>query len=142
MPSSRAPSSETLRRARLFWEQSQADLRSARSLHRSRDYVHSSFLSLQAVTNGLSAVCHLHGHFQLPTGGPTQLLALCAQADAQFASLELAHLERAMERNPFAPDEGQDPAPAFSQACLAEGEAVIESIQRYLKANKSRFFAP
>jgi len=142
MPDPYSPSPETLRRARLVWEQSRADLKSARASHKSGLFMHSSFLCLQSAMNGLSAICQLHGHFQLPTGGPAQLLALCAQSDPGFPAMEFPQLERVLGRNPFAPDDASDPAPAFSQACLSEGEALSKSIQRYLKANKGRFFAP
>jgi len=142
MADSPPPSPETLRRARLAWEQSQADLKSARASHKAGQFIKSSFLCLQSATNGLAAICQLHGHFQLPSGGPAQLLALGIRSDPAFPSAEFPHLERVLERNPFAPDKTSDPASEFSRACLSECEALGKSIRSYLKANKGRFFAP
>jgi hypothetical protein len=142
MAESPSPSSETLRRARLSWEQSQADLKSARSSHKAGQFMHGSFLCLQSALNGLAAICQVHGHFHLPNGGPAPLLALCVDSDPAFPTLECPQLERVLERNPFAPEDSSDPAAAFSQACLAECEALCQSIRRYLKANQGRFFKP
>ena len=140
------PTSETIRRARVFWEQSAQDLKEARRMLRRKDFLRSSFLSLQAAMNGLAAVCHLHGHFQLPTGGPAQLLGLCAQADPRFGEQVGAYpaLERVLEQEPFAPGRASETEveAAFGRQCLEEGERLLESVKGYLRENRERFFAP
>lgn len=139
-----APSAETIRRARLFWEQGGEDLKSARAMLRRKEFLQSSYFSLQGAVNGLSAVCHLHGLFQLPTGGPTQLLALIAGIAPDLANAvgALNALEQVTEHNPFAATEPGDDLPAFSRACLDEGRRVMKHLKAYLKANRARFFAP
>lgn len=142
------PSPRTLRRAKLFWEQCQADLKEARALLKRKQPVRSSFLSLQGATNGLSALCHLQGHFQLPAGGPAQLLALFASGAPEFPGENLGFpaLERVMEQQPFsAPQSGGDGGGGgaeFGKQCLAEAEALRKLLKRFLKANRNRYFAP
>lgn len=138
------PTTRTVEQARRMWEQSGADLKAARSNLRRRDYLQSAFLSLQASINGLSAVCFLNGHFQLPAGSPPHLMALCAEADPRFAELPgtCPGLDEAMESNPFHPE--RDPAheKALARQCREEGERVLKLVRGYLKDNRERFFAP
>jgi hypothetical protein len=137
------PSAETIRRARLFWEQSGSDLREAKLALKKGDALHSCYLSLQAATNALSAVCHLHGHFQLPTGGPEQLLLLCAQSDPGFGEAEpCPALEQVREQDPFHEGREIDQDSEIGKVCLGEAEALRARIRRYLKGNRGRFFPP
>ena len=144
MPEAATPSPETIRRARVFWEQSAEDLKSARALLKRKEFVQSSFLSLQASLNGLGAVCHLHGHYQLPTGGPARLLGLCAQADPRFgeAMAGFPALERVVEQEPFSPERRPEQEAALGKECLAEGERLLKLVKGYLKEHRARFFAP
>ena len=138
------PSAESIRRAQLFWEQSAQDLKAAKAESKGRDFLQSSFMSLQAAVNALSAVCHLHGHFQLPPGNPSQLAALCAETEPRFAELIDAcpALGQALERNPFDPHRDAEEEAALSRRCLAELEPLLRLVKGYLNDNRERFFKP
>ena len=139
-----APPAESVRRARVFWEQSRQDLKSARGQQRAGAYLDGRFFSLQAAVNALSAVCHLHGHFQLPNSSVLQLLALCREADPRFELLDLAcaELEQAAQQNPFAQGIATGGEKAAGSAGLKQCEAVVKAVRGYLKDNRKRFFAP
>lgn len=144
MAPEQTPSAEQIRRARVFWKQSGQDLKSARARLKKQDYLQSSLLSLQATVNGLSAVCHLHGHFQLPVGSASELLALCAEEAEELRPLlgACAALDEAMEQDPFAAQREADREAELSRRCLEEGRAVLDTVKRYLKRNRRRFFSP
>ncbi len=138
------PSAESIRRAQVFWEQSGEDLKAAKAELKRRDFLQSSFMSLQAAVNALSAVCHLHGHFQLPPGNPGQLAALCAETEPRFTEWVDAcpALEEAMERNPFDPHRDPEEEAVLGRRCLAEVEPLLRLVKSYLKENRARFFKP
>jgi len=144
MPDLPSPSPETIRRARLFWEQGGEDLKSARALLRRKAYMQSSFFSLQGAVNGLSALCHLQGHYRLPGGGPTQLLALLAGGAPELArdAGPLGTLDQVTEHDPFAEPEPGDDLAAHCRACLDEAERLMKRLKAYLKANRKTYFAP
>ena len=139
-----APPAESVRRARVFWEQSRQDLKSARRQQRAGAYLDSRFFSLQAAVNALSAVCHLHGHFQLPNSSALQLLALCRKADPRFELLDpaCAALEEAAQQNPFAQGSATGGEKTAGRASLGQSEAIVKAVRGYLKDNRKRFFAP
>lgn len=139
-----SPSPETLRRARLFWEQSGQDLKDAGQRLRAGANLESGYYSLQAALNALSAVCTLHGHFQLPQSSTLHMLALCRAADPRFARLDEActALEEAAAQNPFAPNPGTDGGKAAGKARLSQSNEIIKAVRGYLKDNRKRFFAP
>jgi HEPN domain-containing protein len=128
----------------VYWEQSAQDLLAARTLLKRKEFLRSSFLSLQAAVNGLSAVAHLHGHFQLPTGGPARLLGLCGQEEPRFGEQVSAFpaLERVIEQEPFSPERRSEEEVALGRQCLEEGERLLNLVRSYLKENQGRFFAP
>ncbi len=135
---------EAARRARIYWEQAKQDQKSAKQKMRAGEYLESAFLGLQATLNGLSAVCRLHGHFQLPASSPQQLLALCREADRCFDFLEGAcqALEEAGGRNPFGPQPSSSESKEACLATLKNCEEVIAAVRAYLKTHRKRFFAP
>ena len=96
------------------------------------------------VRHKLSAVCHLHGHFQLPPGNPSQLAALCAEIEPRFAELIDAcpALEQALERNPFDPQRDPEEEEALGRRCLAELEPLLRLVKGYFEENRERFFKP
>jgi len=137
------PTAETLRRARIFWEQARDDLKMAAKMLRSGAALDSSYLSAQAASNALSAVCCLHGRFQLPAHSPARMAALCAELDSRFAVLGDAcgGLEEAQQHSPFAPPEASAAA-ALAKKALEYSERVCEEVRAYLRENRARFFAP
>ena len=138
------PSADTLRRARVFWQQSRQDLKAAKGQLRLGGSLESGYLSLQAALNALSAVCYLSGHVQLPQSSTMHMLALCREADPRFAMLEEAcmALEEAAEQNPFAPPRDVDEGKRAAKARYEQGSAIVQAVQTYLKDNRKRFFAP
>jgi hypothetical protein len=143
-----APSAETLRRAKLCWEQALADLAAAARMERARAYLECGYLSLQAALNALTAICYLNGEVRPPSFSPVRMAALCAEADPRFAALHApcAALEAVQERGPFDPA----PAPAQDEALgrsgLEQGQAVLALVRSYLKEQRGkdrrRCFAP
>ncbi|MCZ6531574.1 MAG: hypothetical protein O7A08_01265 [SAR324 cluster bacterium] len=139
-----AASPPSLHRARVFWEQSQQDLKTAKRQQRAGAFLDGRYFSLQAALNALSAVCHLQGHFQLPNASVLMLLALCRDVDPRFALLNQActALEEAALQNPFVPGTDQGNGKAAGRDNLAHSEAVIKAVRGYLKDNRKRYFAP
>ena len=138
-----APSDATLHRAQVLWSQSGEDLKAAKAIRRENG-LQSAFLSLQSAVNGLSAVCHLNGHFHLPMGSPAHLMALCAEADGRFGDLAgpSSRLEEAMESNPFDPKRNPKADAELGRHCLDEAKRVHQLVKAYLKDNRGRFFSP
>jgi HEPN domain-containing protein len=138
------PSPEMLRRARLFWEQGQADLKEARRLLRAQAWLESSFLSFQASVNVLTGVCHLHGEYRVPSASPLRLAGLVQGYDPLLAGLGPAAeaLEAAQALNPYAPE--RDPLDEQRQSRLYydHSDSILKAVRGYLKRNRRRFFAP
>lgn len=138
------PSPETVRRSRLYWEQSQEDLKGAWKQWRGQSYLESSYLSLQAALNAMATVCTLHGHLRLPVFSPLKLAGLCETADARFAGLSgpCEALEAVQERGPY--DEARDAEEEKSHArlCYDHSDRILKTVRGYLKENRRRYFAP
>lgn len=143
MESSQNPSPEGLRRAKLEWEQSTADLREAKRESKAGAVLESCFHSLQAAVNVLSAVCRLNGHFRFPAHSPVQMLALCREADARLDSLEQECnlLEGVQDVNPFG-DAAAQVTPEECKQALQAATTIHKVVRSYLKDNKNRLFAP
>lgn len=137
-------SEEALRRARVYWEQAQQDRKTAKQKLRAGAFLDSSFLGLQAALNGLSAVCGLQGHFQLPAASPLEMLELCREAHPAFEALRepCQALEETAGRNPFAPQPSEKESRQACRETLKNSEQVLAALRDYLKANRKRFFAP
>ncbi|MBI4082668.1 MAG: HEPN domain-containing protein [Candidatus Lambdaproteobacteria bacterium] len=142
MTESPKPTPDTLRRARVYWEQSRADLKLSRRRLREGAFLECAYFSLQAATNALSTVCRLHGHVQLPQHSLGRLAELCAEADGRFRgpAPSLAALEAVMARSPFEPP--QPDAEAQSRACLDHAETILDTVRGYLREHRRRYFAP
>ncbi|MBI3992989.1 MAG: hypothetical protein HY342_06930 [Candidatus Lambdaproteobacteria bacterium] len=137
------PSPEGLRRAKVAWEQSAADLRDAQARLRDGAGLESSFFSLQAALNALAAVSRLYGHVQLPNHSPAQMLALCREADARFASLgdAVAALETVQEQDPFRGPHAPGGMESGRKA-LADATAVHKTVRAFLKEHRKTYFSP
>ena len=66
-------SERSIRRGRVSWEQSQEDLKLARSFIKSAPQK-SCLLSIQASINAISSILEVQGHFQLPAFSCVELL--------------------------------------------------------------------
>ena len=144
MSSSPKISGETIRRSRLFWEQSRQDLREAKSRLRREAFLESGYLAFQAAINALSAVCLLHGHYRLPNSAPLLLLGLCREFDRRFADLDdsCQALGEAAAGSPFAEATPTGNARAKAEDHLRETERILAAVRGYLKENKKRFYSP
>jgi len=137
-------SQETIRRSRLFWEQSRQDLQEAKGYLRREAFLESGHLGFQAAINALSAVCMLQGHYRLPNTTPLLLLDLCREADRRFADLDdpCQALEEAAGGSPFAEHPPTGDAKAKAVDHLRESERILAAVRGYLKENKKRFYSP
>lgn len=135
---------EAIRRARLFWEQSQADLKEARRLLRGKAYLESSFLSVQASLNALTGVCYLQGQFRVPNHSVQSLAGLLAGVDGAFQGLgdPAAALEEAQELNPFSADRDLADEQRRARLYYGHSDAILSTVRGYLKRNRRRFFSP
>jgi len=133
-----------LRRARLMWEQGQADLKEARRLLRARSYLDSAFFSFQASINALTSVCYLHGEYRPPTHSPLRLVGVLQDYDAHFAGLGPAAeaLEAVQELNPYAAERDAEDEQRRSRLYYDHSDSILKSVRGYLKRNRRRFFAP
>lgn len=139
-----APTSQTARRAKLFWEQAGQDHKRAEKKHKAREHLESGYLSFQAALNALTVVCYLNGKFQLPNFSAVRMAALCADIDPRFEALRepCAALEAVQQRSPFdtAPDAAD--LAELSRASLEHGTQVLDAVRRYLKDQRQHAFAP
>lgn len=143
-PSAATPSADGLRRARTFWEQSQADLKEARRRMRARAYLDSSYLSYQASLNALTTVCYLHGEYRVPNHSTEQLAAKVEALVPHLAPVEepAQALEAVQELNPFAPDRDAAEERRQSRLYYDHSDSILKAVRAYLKAHRKRFFAP
>jgi HEPN domain-containing protein len=138
------PTPHALRRARTFWEQSQADLAEARRKLRARAWLDSSYLSYQASLNALTCVCYLHGEYRVPNFSTLQLAVKLQGFDPAFARVEPAAqaLEAAQNLNPYAPERDEADEQRQSRLYYDHGATILKAVRGYLKAHRARFFAP
>ena len=133
-----SPSSETVRRAALYWEQSQIDLVEAKRLCRASAFVESSHLSFQAAVNALASVCHLRGRVRLPNHSAVALVELCGLTDSAFTEASLladcADLEAVQARSPFDPDPDPKLLKQAAGAALKQSDRVLKAVKRHLKS--------
>ncbi len=139
-----APTPATRRQAQVTWQQSLADLRSARRKLRQRALLDAGYLSLQTAVNALATVCRLQGLFQIPHHSLSDLIGLCCEADPRFEALRdvPAVLDEVLLKSPFAPAEDPLAEAPHAEACLREAGRVVELVRGYLKENRRRYFAP
>lgn len=139
-----APGPDALRRARTFWEQSQADLKDARRRLRARDWLQSSYLSYQASLNALISVCYLHGELRPPNASTLQLSALLQGYDPHFERVEAAaqELDAAHELNPYAAERDEADERRRSRLYYDHSDSILKTVRGYLKTHRRRFFAP
>jgi hypothetical protein len=142
--SAAAPSPQTLRRAKLFWEQATQDQGSAREKYRGHAPLEAAYLSFQAALNALTAVCYVNGRFQLPNFSTVRMAAQCAEIDGRFEGIRAAceALEAVQERSPF--DAAPDAAAlkALGKDSVDHGAQVLDAVRAYLKEHRKIFFAP
>jgi len=138
------PTPETIRRARVYWEQGQADLKEARRLLRTRSSLTSSYLSFQAALNALTCLCHLHGEFRVPNFSLPRLLAVLEEAGAGFPELQAVAeaLEAAQELNPYAATRDAEEEQRQARLYYAHGDSILKTVRGYLRTHRRRFFAP
>lgn len=139
-----APTPEGLRRARNFWEQSQADLKEARRKLRAQSFLDSSFLSFQASINALTSVCYLHGEYRVPSHSAAQLVATVQAFDDRFEGVADAAqaLEDVQELNPYAAERDAAEEQRLSRLYYDHSDSILKAVKGYLKAHRKRFFAP
>ncbi len=139
-----APTPQTVRRAKLFWEQAGQDRKNAEMKHKAREHLESGYLSFQAALNALTVVCYLNGKFQLPNFSAVRMAALCADIDPRFEALReaCAALEAVQQRSPF--DAAPDAAvlAELSRTSLERGAQVLDAVRLYLKDHRKHAFAP
>ena len=138
-----SPSGQALRRAQLFWEQSNQDIRAAKDKLK-RAPLESAYLSVQAALNALTVVSYLNGKFQLPNFSTARMAAEAAGVDSRFETLREAceALEAVQHRSPFEADPDPVALADLGKTSFDHGRHVIDSVRGYLKEHQKRFFSP
>ena len=128
------------RRGEAYLEQSRADLKTARSLVKDRQYLDGAYLCFQAAVNALTSVCFFNGVARVPNHSALALLATCTEADPLFSAPEEAcsELEAVQGRNPYGSERDEAEEKRLAQACQAHGRAVVKAVESYLKKNRAR----
>ena len=138
-------SSRSVQRAQVSWQQSQMDLKIAKSSLKTQPDK-SSLQSAQAAMNALSAILEAHGYFQLPTFSTIELLDKCVTIEPSFEELraDCNLLDGTVERDMFGTTRTPHIqfTPAFAKACLKACEGIHTQTKKYWKQNKNRFFSP
>ncbi len=138
-------SPRSIQRAQVSWQQSQLDLKIAKSSLKNQPDK-SSLQSAQAAMNALSSVLEAQGYFQLPTFSTVELLKKCLEIEPSFKALEsdCMLLDGTVERDMFGTTRTPQThfTPAFAKACLKAGERINQQTNKYWKQNKNRFFTP
>jgi hypothetical protein len=141
-----ASSARSLQRAKVTWEQSSTDLRTARDLQNSRPEL-SCLQSVQAAINALSAPLEAQGFFQLPAYSTLELLDLCIQQNANelgFTRSACYILDSSLERDVFGNTQQKNIrfTPPYAKTCQGAAQQIHEAVHRYLKTNQDLFFTP
>lgn len=141
------PSADTLRRARTFWEQSGLDLAEARRRLRGGDGLDASYLSFQAAINALTSLCYLHGEFRVPNHSATQLAARLQELEPELdptpaLAEAAAALDAVQGLTPYAAQRNPDDERRHGRLYYDHGSAILNTVKRYLKRHRKRFFAP
>ena len=142
-----APSEDTIRRARTFWEQSRLDLAEARRRLRAGEGLDASYFSFQAAINALTSLCYLHGEFRVPNHSTTQLTARLQELAPEFGETPVlaeaaAALEAVQGMTPYAPQRDADEERRRGRLYYDHGSAILSAVKHYLKRHRKRFFAP
>jgi HEPN domain-containing protein len=141
-----APSARSLQRAKVMWDQSNDDLRTARDLQNSNPEL-SCLQSVQAAINALSSLLEAQGFFQLPSYSAVELLDLCVQQNAnELESTRSACyiLDSSLERDIFGNTQQKNIrfTPPYAKTCQGAARQIHEAVRRYLKNNRDLFFTP
>ena len=139
-----APSVRSLQRAKVMWEQSNDDLRTARDLQNTNPEL-SCLQSVQAAINALSSLLEAQGFFQLPSYSAVELLDLCVQQNAnELESTRSACyiLDSSLERDVFGNTQQKNIrfTSPYAKTCLGAARQIHEAVRRYLKKNRDLFF--
>jgi hypothetical protein len=133
-----APTSQALRRAKLFWEQALLDRKGAEQKRKAKAHLESGYLNFQAALNALAAVCYLNGKFQIPNHSAARMAALCAEMDPRFEAIQEAGaaLEAVQQRSPFDAEPDAAALAELSRAAQEDGGKVLDAVRSYLKERR------
>ncbi|MBF0279545.1 MAG: HEPN domain-containing protein [SAR324 cluster bacterium] len=138
-------SSRSIKRAQVSWQQSEIDLKIAKSsLAKQPDK--SSMQSAQAAMNALSSILEAQGYFQLPAFSTVELLKKCIEIEPSLEELraDCTLLDGTVERDSFGTTRTPHNhfTPAFAKACLKACDRIIKRTKKYWKQNKRQYFNP
>ena len=129
-----AASDRALQRARVSWEQSQEDLRIAKSRIRDSPEV-SCLQSTQAAINALSSVLEAQGHFQLPAFSSVEMLDACVSVVPALESVrsQCYVLDSMLERDVLGKARQKNVrfTPAFAKTCHRSAEGILNEIRKF-----------
>ena len=129
-----AASERAFRRARVSWEQSQEDLRIAKSRIRDSPEV-SCLQSTQAAINALSSVLEAQGHFQLPAFSSVEMLDACVSVVPALESVRSRcyMLDSMLERDLLGKARQKNVrfTPAFAKTCHRAAEGILNEISKF-----------
>ena len=129
-----AASDRALRRARISWEQSQEDLRIAKSRIRDSPEV-SCLQSTQVAINALGSVLEAQGHFQLPAFSSVEMLDACVSIVADLESIrsQCYVLDSMLERDMLGKARQKNVrfTPAFAKTCQRAAGDILSEIRKF-----------
>ena len=138
-------SERSIKRARVFWEQSKDDLEMAKSMIKTHPDT-SCLLSSQAAINAFSSILQAHGHFQLPAYSSAEMLNLCSSVSPEFnlAQSQCAVLDSAIDRDLLGHTSPKNIhfTPAFARTSFEASKKIHKIVRSYWEENKQRFFDP
>ena len=138
-------SERSIKRARVFWEQSKEDLKMAKSIIKTHPDT-SCLLSSQATINAFSSILQAHGHFQLPAYSSTEMLNQCSSVSPMFlqAQSQCAVLDSAINRDLLGHTSPKNIqfTPAFARTSFEASTQIHKIVRAYWQENRQRFFDP
>ena len=138
-------SDQSIKRARVSWEQSKEDLEMAKSFIKTNPDT-SCLLSNQAAINAFSSILQAHGHFQLPAYSSTEMLNICSSvaSEVEETRQQCDVLDSVLDRDLLGHTRPKNIkfTAVFAKTSYEASRQIQKIIKDYWKENKTRFFAP
>ena len=138
-------SERSIRRGKISWEQSQVDLKLAKSFVTSSPQK-SCLLSVQASINAISSILEVQGHFQLPAFSCVELLdkTISHLKELEGIRSQCYFLDSMLERELIVYEKQKNISftVAYARACYRAGQNVLRTVRIYWKENTSRLLDP
>ena len=138
-------SQQSIRRAKVSWEQSKEDLEMAKSFIKTNSDT-SCMLSNQSAINAFSSILQAQGYFQLPAYSSMEMLNLCISvaSEVEEARPQCEVLDSALNRDLLGHTRPKNIqfTTAFAKTSYQASRQIHKIIKAYWAQNKDRFFVP